>query len=55
MKFRFTGEGEITLRHMTFRSGVTTEVEDADLAAKISVLPYFEEVKPGRPKNADKG
>lgn len=53
MKFRYTGSGEITIRHMTFEAGKPVEVEDAELAAKIAVLPYFREVKPGRPKNAD--
>lgn len=47
------GEGSITLRHMTFESGKSVEVTDEDLARKISVLPYFQLVKPGRPKNGD--
>ena len=54
MKFKYTGSGEITLRHMTFEAGKAVEVDDVALAEKIAALPYFEEVKPGRPKNADK-
>lgn len=52
-RFKYMGEGSITLRHMTFESGKSVEVTDEDLARKISVLPYFQLVKPGRPKNGD--
>lgn len=54
MKFKYTGEGSITLRHMTFESGKAVVVDDEALAEKISGLPFFEEVKPGRKPNADK-
>lgn len=53
MRFKYTGSGEITIRHMTFEAGKSTEVSDPDLAAKIAVLDYFQQVKPGRPKNGD--
>lgn len=53
MKYRYTGDGEITLRHMTFESGKPAEVSDELLAKKIAALPYFEEVRPGRKKKAD--
>ena len=57
MKYKFTGTDacpkEITLRGVTFEKGKAVEVE-GDLAAKVSVLPYFTEAKPGRPKKNDK-
>lgn len=56
MKIRYTGEAdEITLRHVTFKKGEAVELDmdvqaDADLAGKIAALPYFEQVKAGRPR-----
>lgn len=48
MKFAFTGEGEITIREVTFPSGKAVEVENEDLAAKLARLEYFREVKSRR-------
>lgn len=55
MKFKFIGEqDEITLRGVTFEKGKAVVVDDASLAEKISVLPYFEEVKRGPKPKAKK-
>lgn len=54
MKFRYTGNlPEVTIRHMTFPAGQAVEVTDEELARKLAGIPFFSEVKPGRPKNAD--
>ena len=46
MKFRYTGDlDEITIRHVTFPKSKAVEVDCADLAAKLSVIPGFAEVK----------
>lgn len=46
MKFKYTGdEKETTLRGVTFRKGKATAVKDDLLAAKLSNLEDFEEVK----------
>lgn len=53
-KVKFLGTPEcpdqITLRDVTFPMGKPVEVEDEGLAAKVLALPFFEEVKRGRPK-----
>lgn len=56
MKFKYTGgQDEITVRTVTFPKGKAVELDASDaahrlLAAKVAALPYFEEVKPGRPR-----
>lgn len=46
MKFKYTGDqDEITLRGVTFSKGKAVDVDDEILSQKISVLPYFAEVK----------
>lgn len=59
MKYKYTGEQDaVTLRDVTFEKGKTVELSPDDprqaaLAAKISVLPDFQEVKPRRKKAND--
>jgi hypothetical protein len=57
MKFKYTGpDDENVMRGVTFPKGKPVKVDDESLAAKISALDYFEEVKPKKAKaNADKG
>jgi len=52
MKFKFTGDQDaITLRGVTFEAGKAVDLSDnPELAAKVSVLPYFVEVKPRKRK-----
>ena len=56
-KFKFLGTPEvpdqITLRDVVFEKGKTVEITDADFCRKLSALPYFAEVKAGRPKKHD--
>jgi hypothetical protein len=56
-KFRFLGTDacpdEIMLRDVVFRQDKPVEVTDADLCKKLAALPYFAEVKAGRPKKND--
>jgi len=54
MKFKYTGEqAEVTIRDTTFPSGKAVEVSD-ELAAKISRLDDFKEVKSKAKKDGNK-
>lgn len=46
MKFKYTGEGEITLREVTFKAGRPVEVTCENFAAKLSALDCFDTVRP---------
>ncbi len=50
MKLKYTGDGEITIRGVTFEKGKAVDVDDENLAAKLSALDYFQEVKARKPK-----
>lgn len=46
MKYKFTGEGEITLRGVTFAKGKAVDLADNPaLAEKVANMPEFKEVK----------
>lgn len=55
-KFRYIGDApEITLRGVTFAKGKPVDLSDNPLLAeKVSVLPYFAEVKARKRKPNDK-
>ncbi len=44
MKYKYTGDGEITLRDVTFHKNRAKVVDDPALARKLDNLPYFERV-----------
>lgn len=56
MKFKYTGDqDEVTFRGVTFEKGKAVDLSEAPaLAAKVSVLAEFEEVKRGKKSDADK-
>lgn len=55
MKIKYTGpQDSITIRDVTFEHNKAVDVDDETLAAKVAGIDGFEEVKPGRKKNADK-
>lgn len=56
MKFRYIGDdAEIVVRDVTFPKGETVDLTECpSLARKVSVLPYFEQVKRGRKANDEK-
>jgi ubiquitin len=51
MKFKNITDEDMTLRGVDFPAGKPVEVEDEALAAKVAVMPEFEQVKRGRKKN----
>lgn len=55
MKYKYIGpDDEITLRSVTFEKGKAVDLSgDPDLAAKVSALDYFQEVKRVRKSNGD--
>lgn len=53
MKFKNISDEDMTLWRVDFPVGEPVEVKDPNLAVKLSNMPQFEQVKPGRkPKNA---
>lgn len=53
MKLKYTGDGEITLRGVTFKAGEPVDLSDNLLLYdKCAVLPYFAEVKTRKAKKA---
>ena len=53
MKYKYNGNKDaITLRGVTFERGKVVDLSDnPDLSEKISVLPYFSEVKSRKRKS----